>query len=128
LPVFGDLAEMGIAALRFKGVGEDFFARRIGHSFPQARQNKEYTMKYLAVGFAIVAMICALIAAHFWYQSTQLGWPFYSEPRDEAQITEFALELWQITAATGRFNRIAAIWTAAAAICGAFSSLLETLF
>jgi hypothetical protein len=86
------------------------------------------TIKYLAIALAVVALVAALIAARYWYSSSTVvpvdtlaalyGGPGQAAMAAVGGLFEAGLE-------SARLNKIAAIWTAVAAVLGAASSVVS---
>ncbi len=89
-------------------------------------------MSYAAIIFGTAALVCGLIAATQWYRASKIAVvPNFSELPEDVGETDFN---WALIKAimiaareTSSLNRLAALWTAAAVLLGAATSLLTTL-
>lgn len=89
-------------------------------------------MKFLAVGIALAALICGLVAAWYWYKASKVPFaPNYDElPADVSDIDFHGALVTAVMIAVqkaGALNRLAALWTAAAVVLGGAASLIDTL-
>ena len=80
-------------------------------------------MRLAAILLAVSGLVAALIAARFWYLSSRTQVPiFYITP---AGAYETAIE--GVLRKSASLNKVAAIWTAAASILGAASSIAGSI-
>jgi hypothetical protein len=90
-------------------------------------------MKYISVAFALGALVTGLKAAFHWYKASEVaidpGWTQENpEPVDE-ELKQMCWNVAIIDAAqkSAALNKVAALWTAAAVVLGAVSSLIGSL-
>jgi len=80
---------------------------------------------------AVFALVSGLLAARYWWQSSQVNfdpWHGGLEPLIEQQWTlGIAVEFERIAREAGRLNTIAARWSAATSILAAVATLLPIL-
>jgi hypothetical protein len=80
-------------------------------------------MQAMAISLAIVGLAAALIAAKYWYASSQGKVPiFYITPAGT-----YESEIENLIRQSASLNRRAAIWTAIAVVLGAVSAVAGSL-
>lgn len=91
-------------------------------------------MGWIAVAFGLLSAGCALVAAFFWFKASAINVvPAWAQGRASDLINEPVDQLqsaqgWIAATAMavhegGKLNKVAALWSAGAAVAGAFSVL-----
>jgi hypothetical protein len=91
-------------------------------------------MSYLSLTLSIGAAVCGLCSGWLWYQASRISiTPMWSkggglEPLDPSQSNaHWIVALLETVEQSSRMNRIAALWTAAAAVLGGAALIVSTV-
>jgi hypothetical protein len=83
-------------------------------------------MAWVSFGLAMAALVAALIASWFWYQSAMVRPPM-NLAVNQFRTGIYINQLNMMLIAVARLNRNAAIWTAVASILSALSAVMSAL-
>jgi hypothetical protein len=80
-------------------------------------------MAVLSIGTAACALVMGLVAAWYWYRSTQVVPAIGSSP----ESTPVSAEVLRAMREMARLNKLAAIWAAGAVVLDGLSSVVAVL-